>query len=200
MADGHDYPFEINYLRAWKWLVEGIAESAEYRKDVRISLEYKKNETRTHVILDSAGTTLHLCNLINLPNVGVTFDIGHSLYSGETPAQIVSLLSEENRLFLVHVNDNYRDADWDLIPGSINFWDWIEVLFYLNQFEYSGWLTSDVFPARQDSAKVVLSTYESIENARNILNRFDKKELQQLINKEIFPDTYQFLTRNLINQ
>ena len=29
-------------------------------------------------------------------------------------------------------------------------------------------ITSDVFPARKDPAKVVLSTYESIESAHNI--------------------------------
>ena len=38
LNDGVDYPFEINYIDAFQYAVEGIREAAEYRKDVKISL------------------------------------------------------------------------------------------------------------------------------------------------------------------
>jgi xylose isomerase len=49
LADGHDYPFEVDYGQAWRWLREGIGEAASYRSDVRVSPEYKRSETRTHL-------------------------------------------------------------------------------------------------------------------------------------------------------
>ena len=41
LADGFDYPFQLDYSRAWKWFVDGVGQAAAYRKDVRVSIEYK---------------------------------------------------------------------------------------------------------------------------------------------------------------
>ncbi len=181
LADGHDYSFEVDYRQAWRWLREGVAEAAQYRSDVRISLEYKRSETRAHVILGSAGVTLHLCDQIGLPNVGVTVDMGHALYVAETPAQVVALLADAERLFLVHVNDNYRDADWDMIPGTVNFWDLLETMLYLDEVGYESWLTSDVFPARLDPLGVANMTIKAVQVALALLQRIGAAELRRLI-------------------
>lgn len=58
----------------------------------------------------------------------------------------VALLADAGKLFLVHGNDNYRHWDWDLIPGSINFWDLVESTYYLRKIGYEGWIAFDVFP------------------------------------------------------
>lgn len=181
LTDGHDYPFEVDYGQAWRWLREGIGEAVQYRSDVKISLEYKPNEVRTHVILGTAGVTLHLCHQIGLPNVGVTLDMGHAFYGGETPAQVVALLADAGRLFLVHINDNYRDSDWDMIPGTVNLWDWLETLLYLDEVGYEGWLTSDVFPGRLDPLRVADMTFQSIQTASFLLKKIGAEELWRLI-------------------
>jgi len=67
LADGHDYPFEVDYGQAWRWLREGIAEAVQYRSDVEVSLEYKSSEARAHVVPSTAGVALHLCHQIGLP-------------------------------------------------------------------------------------------------------------------------------------
>jgi len=41
LNDGHDYPFQINYQKAWKNLIDGMKRVADYRSDIKISLEYK---------------------------------------------------------------------------------------------------------------------------------------------------------------
>ena len=197
LADGHDYPFEMDYQQAWQWLREGIGEAAQYRPDVKISLEYKRSEARTHVILNSAGIALHLCNQIGLPNVGVTLDIGHALYGAETPAQIVALLADAGRLFLVHVNDNYRDFDWDMIPGTVNFWDWLETMLYLDKVGYDGWLTSDVFPARLDPFRVANTTVKVIQTTLLLLNEIGTRELRRLIGKGDTLETLAYLQDRL---
>jgi xylose isomerase len=164
LADGHDYPFEVDYGQAWRWLREGIGEAASYRSDVKVSMEYKRSETRTHCVLNSAATALHLINQIGSPNLGGTIDLGHALYVAETPAQIVALLADADRLFLVHVNDNYREFDWDMIPGTVNFWDWLETFLYLDEVGYDGWYTSDVTPARLDPLRVADITAKSVRD------------------------------------
>lgn len=181
LADGHDYPFQVDYAQAWRWLREGIEEAASYRSDVKVSLEYKRSETRAHCILDTAATTLHLCDQIGLPNLGVTIDLGHALYAGETPAQIIALLADAERLFLVHVNDNYRDFDWDMLPGMVNFWDWLETFLYLEEAGYEGWFTSDVMPARLDPLQTANMTAKAVQDAVLFLNKIGAEELRRLI-------------------
>jgi xylose isomerase len=197
LADGHDYVFEVDYGQAWRWLRDGIREAAQYRPDVKISLEYKRSETRAHGILGSAGMTLHLCHQIGLPNVGVTLDIGHALYNAETPAQIVALLADAGRLFLVHVNDNYRDADWDMIPGTVNFWDWLETMLYLDEVGYEGWLTSDVFPARLDPFRVANITIKFIRTILSLLEKIGAEELRRLVRKGDVLDTFAYVQERL---
>ena len=46
--DGYDYPFQGNFTEAWKWLKDGIEECASHRSDVKVLVEYKIKEPRTH--------------------------------------------------------------------------------------------------------------------------------------------------------
>jgi xylose isomerase len=181
LSDGHDYPFEINYSQAWRWLVECLAEAAEYRPEVRLSVEYKQSEPRARVIVPNAGVVLHLCEQIGLDNIGLTLDTGHALYVGETPAQMISLAASANRLFLVHINDNYRNWDWDLMPGTVNYWDWLETLLVLDEVGYDSWLVSDVFPARTDPIETLSASYRSIQYAEKLLDKFGREKLREMI-------------------
>ena len=199
LADGHDYAFEVDYGQAWRWLREGVGEASEYRPDVKVSLEYKRSETRTHCILNSAATALHLCNQIGSPNLGVTIDLGHALYVGETPAQIVALLADSDRLFLVHVNDNYREFDWDMIPGTVNFWDWLETFLYLDEVGYEGWFTSDVTPARLDPLRVADITAKSVQDAWRFLEKIGPDELRRLIRAGDVLDTLTYVQDKLLD-
>jgi xylose isomerase len=181
LSDGNDYPFQINYLQAWRWLVECLSEAADYRPEVRISVEYKQSEPRARVIVPNAGVVLHLCEQVAVDNVGLTVDIGHALYASETPAQAISLTSNANRLFLVHINDNYRNWDWDLMPGTVNYWDWLETLLVLDDVGYDGWLVSDVFPARLDPIEVFSASYRTIQYSERLLDKFGRDRLREMI-------------------
>ncbi len=67
---------------------------------------------------------------------------------------MIGLSADAGRLFLVHINDNYRNWDWDLMPGTVNFWDWLEIMLVLDEVGYDGWLVSDVYPARTDPVEL----------------------------------------------
>ena len=55
-----------------------------------------------------------------LPNVGVTIDVGHSLEAYENVAEAICAAASRGLLFHMHINDNYRLWDDDMITGSIH--------------------------------------------------------------------------------
>lgn len=180
LADGHDYPFEIEYRQAWNWMVDCLGEAGSYRPEVKLAIEYKQSEPRSRVIVPNAGIVLFLCEQIGLENVGLTLDTGHSLYIGETPAQMIGLTADAGRLFLVHINDNYRNWDWDLMPGTVNYWDWLEMILVLDEVGYEGWLVSDVYPARTVPIDTLSASYRNIIYAEKMLDRIGRKKLRKM--------------------
>jgi xylose isomerase len=148
--DGFDYPFESDYTKYWDLLVQSIQEVASHRPDVRIAIEYKKQEPRANCYIRNAGTLLALLHEVNMANVGGCIDLGHSLAAGENPGEAAVLLHRAGKLFQVHINDNYRDWDHDLIVGSVTFWETLEFFYWLRRCGWEGWYILDIFPYRMD--------------------------------------------------
>ena len=177
LNDGADYPFELDYNRAWNDALEAVREAAGHRSDVKVSWEYKLSEPRVRCLLGNAGKTAAFCEQIGLPNVGVTLDVGHALQCGEIPADSLAFLSEMNRLFYIHINDNFRDWDWDLLPGTVHLWDYIEFALYMKRVGYDGWITADVFPQRHDPVKIMTKTFEWMDFLFDLADRIDEREI-----------------------
>ncbi len=169
--DGFDYLFQVDYKKAWDHLVEGIEEAAEYNPEVRIAVEYKPKEPRTNSFIRNAGTTLYLIKCIDMPNVGGVVDLGHSLIAGENPAEAAVLLAREDKLFSIHLNDNYRDWDHDLIVGTACFWETLEFFYWLNRVGYDGWYIMDLFPYREDGFSALQA---SVDNSLKMLRMAEK--------------------------
>ncbi len=197
LNDGYDYPFEVDYAEAWERLIDGVRQGAQHRTDVRTSVEYKRSEPRARVVLGTAAKSLLLCHEVGLEHVGVTMDMGHALYAGEASAEAAALLHRAGRLFLIHVNDNYRDWDWDLIPGSVNFWDLVELMAYLERYEYAGWFTADVFPARIDRKAAFATSYRMMEAALAIATRLGQERLADLRSTHDVAGTFDALLESL---
>src|SRR5215207_3864333 len=56
--DGFDYPFQLDYARAWAHEIDGIREVCAHDPDCLVSIEYKPNEPRAFSLLPDCGTTL----------------------------------------------------------------------------------------------------------------------------------------------
>lgn len=187
LNDGADYPFELDYIKAFNDAIEGVKDAAEYRSNVKISLEYKASEPRVRCLLNNAGKMAYFCNLVDKPNVGVTLDFGHALQSLESPADSVAFLGSTGKLFYIHVNDNNRTWDWDLVPGTTNFWDYIEFALYLKRVGYDGWITADVFPQRHDPIRIMEKTFEWMDYIFDIADKLDQNILTEMMqNKDAF--------------
>jgi len=182
LIDGHNYLFQADYVKQWHWLVEAVREGASYRPDVRLSMEYKINESRNYCILADSGRALHLCNQVGLDNVGVTYDVGHALVAHESPAATAALVDDAGKLFYMHFNDNARDWDWDMIPGSVNVWDLIETLYYLDRAGWEGWFCYDILTRSGDDVIGVQSaTLEVMRMAEELLDKIGRDTLADLI-------------------
>jgi len=176
LNDGTDYLFEADYGSLYSYLIESIRKAAEHDPDVKLALEYKLSDPRTQCLLGTCGETLTVCNKIGLPNVGVTFDFGHSIYAGERPAQALALSVLDNRLFYVHMNDNDRRWDLDMMPGAFNFWDSVEFMYYLKKYAYSGWIAFDVFAKEFDVVETFSETVRLTELLAKIADSVDEKK------------------------
>jgi len=181
--DGFDYPFQVDYSKNWKLLIDGISEVASHRPDVKIAVEYKPKEPRTNIYIRNAGVLLHMLETINMPNVGATIDLGHSLVAGESPAEAVALLADAGRLFQVHVNDNYRDWDHDLIVGGVTFWETLEFFWWLARSGYDGYYILDIFPYREDGSAALQEGVDRVMYFIEAAEKLDETDLADCLNR-----------------
>jgi xylose isomerase len=198
LIDGHNYCFEVDYLNQWQWLEEGLKEGANHRSDIKLSLEYKMSESRNFNILADAGRALYLCERIGLSHVGITLDLGHALIARETPAEVLCTVAQAGRLFYVHFNDNDRFWDWDMLPGAVNFWDMIEVMFYLGRLNWEGWLSYDVVTRNGEIVESMAASIEIVKAALALVDKFGRDQLQALIDEGTPARTFSQLVRALL--
>lgn len=180
-ADGFDYPFQIDYLKEWELLVDGINQFTKSVPNVKFSLEYKTREPRIRSSIPTVGKALAVINEVNSENLGVTVDFGHSIMAKENPAESLALLKRYNKLFHIHLNDNSRDWDDDLIVGSYHMWETLEFIYYLKKCNYSGWIGLDMSPAREDQIKSVEYCIETIHKMFKYVEDIDCSELNNAL-------------------
>lgn len=198
LSDGYDYLFQVDYQEAWRNMISTFKQAAGHRKDIRLFLEYKMSETRVQCFLDSAAKTMCMIHDIDEPNLGITIDVGHALWVGETPAESVCLAETRRIPYYIHINDNNRKWDWDLIPATRNLWDYLEMFVYLKKFNYEGWVTADMSPMRLDPIDAFERTVATTEKMIEIVNRFDSDRLFTMMAEGKTVETLQWLEDNVL--
>jgi xylose isomerase len=179
-------------------MVAVFKEAASYRRDMQLFLEYKSSETRVHCFLDSAPRALCMVRDIDEPNIGITMDFGHSLLVGENPAESICLIHESGVPYYMHINDNDGKGDWDLIPATRNLWAYLEMLFYLKAVNYSGWVTSDMSPARLDPVAAFERTIATTNKLIAMVNGLDSAKLFAMMKDGKTIETLQWLEEQIL--
>jgi xylose isomerase len=159
--DGYDYSFQADYQEAWKWLRDGLAACERHNPNVKVLVEYKLKEPRTHCFVNSAAKVLLL--LQGLEHVGVLLDVGHSIAAAENIAEAAALLSSFGKLDYLHLNDNYRAWDDDMMVGAVHLVEYLELAYWLKRMKYQGWLTLDIFPYREDGVRAAIQCKKWME-------------------------------------
>ena len=198
LIDGWDYAFQVDYMKQWEWLIACFSEATAYRSDVKISIEYKAYEVRNRIVLPNMGRTLHFCDVVGAKNLGVTMDVGHALIAGETPAAELCIAHAAGRLFYVHFNDNDRGADWDMLPASVNLWETLETLYYIERLGWDGWMAYDVFTRSGDNAEAVAATFEIMENLGKLVHKIGMEQLSAMKDEGIPARAFNKLIASLL--
>lgn len=183
--DGYDYLFQADYMQERAWFTDGVKEVCAYRPDVRVSLEYKAKEPRTHSYVNTVGTTILMIQAINEPNCGVAFDYGHALLGYENPAESIAILKQYgDTLMHVHINDNYRYWDDDMIVGSVRTLEFLEFFYWLRKTGYDGWMTIDQYPYREDGREAVAESAAWMDFLETLIDRADMDEIGATLKKK----------------
>lgn len=180
--DGFDYSFQSDYVEDWNNIVECTKECAAHRRDIKVCIEYKLKEPRTHCYVSSAAKSLLLINEVQQENVGILLDVGHSIAAGENPAEAAALISRyKNKLFYIHLNDNYRAWDDDLMFGSVNTITLLEFMYWLDELGYDDYYTLDIFPYREDGIRAAEESIEWVKGMKRLLDRMGRETIKEVL-------------------
>lgn len=191
--DGFDYPFQVDYEKAWKKMIKAFREIADYAPDIKFSIEYKPFEPRNYALLDSVGTTLYAIQEIDRPNIGITLDICHMLMKHDYPAYSVYLAMKDRKLFGMHINDGYGSMDSGLIFGSINFTQCLETIYYLKKYSFDGVLFFDSFPIREPARNEIEANIAWVQKLEALIEKTTLQEIENVINKHDAVSAQQFI-------
>ncbi len=153
--DGFDYSFQADYDMAYSHMLESLEEIGQHNPSVKVAIEYKQRDPRAKSYIEDVGKLMFMIANLKATNIGGAMDLGHALFALERPAESIVLLHKFDKLYQVHLNDNYRDGDPDMLFGSVNFWDTLELFYYLKKIGFAGWLNIDTVTPRNDRAKML---------------------------------------------
>ncbi len=199
LADGHDYPFQVDHAAAWGRFIESAAAAAAHRPDVRLALEFQPHEPHARIMLSNVGKLLHVCAEAGRPNLGANFDVGHSFAAAESPAESAALLAAKGRLFYVHSNDNTGEGgDWDMISGTVHFWHWLELLHTLDRAGYAGWVGGDIAVKHMGPGEAYDANTRMLERMAALLERMGPDTIDRLVAENNPARTFEHLSRCLM--
>ena len=182
--DGYDYPLQVDHRQRLDDLVAGLDEWAEYAAkaapNTKVVVEYKAFEPRTHIMLPTIGHCMTVINEINRPNLGINIDVGHGLIMKENIAESIALCCRYGKLFHTHWNDNWKMFDDDVIVGTVNLWETLEALFWLDEWGYDGWFGLDLFPYREPPELAVDESIKNLKFGYELLDRVPRQELYEV--------------------
>lgn len=187
--DGFDYVFQTDYDKTWGYMIDSLNEIGSYNKNVKIAIEPKQKDPRAKEFIEDAGKLMFLIKCLEVDNIGCALDLGHALFAQERPAESLAFYSRYKKLYQIHLNDNYRDADPDLVFGSINFWDTLEMFYWLGKTEYDGWLNIDNFTPRNDRKKMLELAVKFIKDYENMANILLKHQVE--LDKNLFSNNFE---------
>ncbi len=180
--DGYDYPFQGDFIKERTWFEEGVAACCEYNREMRIAIEYKPKEPRNRSYPSNVFSTLLMIREIGMDNCGVTIDFGHALVAYENVAESVAVLKKYgDKLFHVHMNDCYGYWDDDMIAGSVHTIPYLEFYYWLKKTGYSGWISTDQYPYREDGRDAVNESIRWMDTYKKLVNKMDDDRIERIL-------------------
>ena len=182
--DGYDYLMNNDYIREMEWLQEGLKECADYNKDVKLAIEYKVREPRLHCYISNVYAALALIQKMGCPNLGVTLDVGHAYIAHENPAEaIAACKTYGDRLFHMHLNDNFGVWDDDCMVGANHIIETIELMYWLKRTGYDDWFSFDQYTPRLDGKDALIEGAAWLDAVADLVEEIDEDTMNDLFNQ-----------------
>ncbi|MEL7147887.1 MAG: TIM barrel protein [Bacteroidota bacterium] len=197
LSDGFDNLFQVDYPKAWRYMIEAVAEAADYKPEMPLFIEYKINETRVNCHLDSCAKTLIFLKEVQNKATGITIDFGHSLLAKENPAQVLALCEQSGVDYYLHTNDNDWNFDWDLVGGSRNFLHTVEFFFYAKEFGYDKHFTADASPRIFDMVAFFREHVQMNNAIWNLVENMDRQKYRKLMHEERYMDLMELVRKEI---
>ncbi len=197
--DGFDYPFQADYADGWKIMVETVREICKYDSTVKIALEAKSKDPRQKQYISNTGKALAFISDVGCDNLGCAIDVGHALMAGENLGESVAMVDAHKKLYQIHLNDNYKDADPDMVIGTVNFWEILEFFYYLNKTDYESWSTIDIIAARDDREKTLALAVKMTRLLKELADKLtaNEKEIDANLKGYRFTDNMNLIIETL---
>ena len=198
--DGYDYLLACDYDRKREWLCENTAALAKEFPTLRFALEYKPKEPRNYSFHARMADTLLAALETGCENVGVCIDTGHGFVAGENVAEAVVLAKRAgNKLFHMHFNDNHGAWDDDMIVGTVHSTVYVDLLFNLKKTGYSGWLSMDQYPYRENATDAIGESVMWVHSYEEIVEKHFA-EIEALVQKDDAVETSRFMRKVLFGK
>ena len=181
--DGYDYPMQVDYIRSADQLAEGLRELAGAAPDIRFALEYKPKEPRCRSFIPSVWAALCCAAESGCENLGVTVDVGHAFEAGENAAEAVCNAMARHKLFHLHINDNNRLWDDDMICGSVHTVEYIELFYWLRRLGYEGFISVDQYPYREESRDAAEQSIRWMQAFERAASRLEDREMDEIFTR-----------------
>jgi len=187
-GEGYNYNFQVDYVEAWKWFIDGIAEAVEHAasKNVIILLEHKNSEPAMNILMRNIGMTLYVIYKlrergISTKNVKVNMDWQHLIMNGENLAEYAALLAHEGLLGHHHSNSGWGTFDDDNMTGASFFMQTLELAKILQLVGYGQngeRIGFDLFPYTEDQVQAVKRSILQWEFIWDLASKIDTEALR----------------------
>jgi xylose isomerase len=81
----------------------------------------------------------------------------------------------------MHFNDNWRLWDDDMTVGSVHTIETIELLYWLDRMNYTGWYALDIFPYRENGIRAATESIKWIQGLHGLLDKIGRERLAAAI-------------------
>lgn len=169
-ADGITYSFQAYHSERRKMMLDGLVEALQSAPG-NIVIEHKPSDPAVKTYNGTTAETILLCRDIisaigesNKDRIGINPEMAHLLMADASLGEEVSRILDEGLLRHTHWNTIRRKgADTDMMVGTDNWLESMEVFFWLDEYKYNHWLGLDLCPKSEDSAAAIDVSIEAME-------------------------------------
>ena len=182
--DGFDYPFQLDYNRAYDNVVECLRRVTAEHPDMSFSFEYKPYEPRTFSLIGDVSSTLMLIDDVGASNLGITLDFCHMIMKKENPAFSLFLSARRNKLVGFHLNDGYGHFDDGLMLGSVHLMQTLEYIYYAKKVNFDGLVYFDTFPSRENPVAECEQNIRMYQLLAGYIDKLSVNEIESIIQSQ----------------